>query len=99
MHSVTQFHFLAVTLSAESVVGTTPGVRVTWNTTVPPECVASVTVEFRTSRHGPIARNATTRTSLSLETSVTFPLHVLHVLLREPMAVQTLTLVTSLPCP
>ena len=30
-------------------------------------------------------------------TSVTFPLHVLHVLLREPMAVQTLTLVTSLP--
>ena len=31
-----------------------------------------------------IARNATTRTSHSLETSVTFPLHVLHVLLREP---------------
>ena len=48
---------------------------------------------------GGIARNATTRTSHSLETSVTFPLHVLHVLLREPTAVQTLTLVTSLPCP
>ena len=46
-----------------------------------------------------IARNATTRTSHSLETSVTFPLHVLQVLLREPTAVQTLTLVTSLPCP
>ena len=37
-----------------------------------------------------IARNATTRTSHSLETSVTFPLHVLHVLLREPTVVQTL---------
>ena len=40
---------------------------------------------------GGIVRNAMTRTSHSLETSVTFPLHVLHVLLREPMAVQTLT--------
>ena len=38
---------------------------------------------------GHIARNATTRTSHSLETPVTFPLHVLHVLLREPTAVQT----------
>ena len=31
------------------------------------------------------------RTSLRLETSVTFPLHVLHVLLWEPMAARTLT--------
>ena len=44
-----------------------------------------------------IARNAGTRILHSLDTSVTFPLHVLHVLLREPIVVQTLTLVTSLP--
>ena len=66
MHAVTQFHFRNVKiLSAESVVGTTPGVRVTWSTTVPPECVASVTVEFRlTSRHGSVVvTNTTTNTS------------------------------------
>ena len=45
---------------------TTPGVRVTWNTTLPPECVASVRVEFRTSRdiRDPVvASNTTTNTS------------------------------------
>ena len=36
-----------VTMSAESVNGSTPGVRVTWNITVPPECVTSVRVKFR----------------------------------------------------
>ena len=37
-------------MSAESVNGSTPGVRVTWNTTtVPPKCVASVRVKFRLS--------------------------------------------------
>ena len=46
----------------------------------------------------PIARNTMTWISLCLETSVTFPLHVLHVLLWEPMAARTLTEVTSLPC-
>ena len=46
----------------------------------------------------PIARNTMTRILLYLETSVTFPLHVLHVLLWEPMAARTLTEVTSLPC-
>ena len=45
-----------------------------------------------------IARNARTQTSHSLETSVTFPLYVLNVLLREPIAAQILTRVTSLPC-
>ena len=45
-----------------------------------------------------IARNAMTRISLHLETSVTFLLHVLHVLLWEPMAARTLTEVASLPC-
>ena len=53
MHAVTQFHFFIVTVSAESVGGSTPGVKVTWNTTVPRECVASVRVEFRTSSPGP----------------------------------------------
>jgi len=37
-------------VSAESVDGSTPGVRVTWSTTVPPECVASLKVEFNASR-------------------------------------------------
>ena len=44
--------------------GSTPGVRVTWNTTVPPECVTSMRVEFRTSSHGPaVATYSTTNTS------------------------------------
>ena len=60
MHAVTQFHFLDVIVSAESVGGTTPGTRVTWNTTVPPECVTSVTVEFRTSSLGPVVATYTT---------------------------------------
>ena len=51
MHAVTQFHFFNVTVSAESVGGSSPGARVTWNTTVPPECVKSVRVEFRLSSH------------------------------------------------
>ena len=65
MHAVSDFHFHNVKiLSAESVGGSTPGVRVTWNTTVPPECVASVTVEFRTSSRGPaVANYNTTNTS------------------------------------
>ena len=36
-----------VTLSAESVNESTPAVRVTWRTAVPPECVASVRIVFR----------------------------------------------------
>ena len=65
MHAVSDFHFRNVKiLSAESVGGSTPGVRVTWNTTVPPECVASVKVEFRTSNRGPVvATYNTTNTS------------------------------------
>ena len=39
--------------------GSTPGARVTWSTTVPPECVASVTVEFRTSISGRVVRSYT----------------------------------------
>ena len=67
MHAVTQFHFFNVTVSAESVGGSTPGARVTWNTTVPPECVASVTVEFRTSSPGPVVANYTTTNTLQTE--------------------------------
>ena len=51
MHAVTQFHFFNVTVSAESVGGSTPGVRVTWRTTVPSECVAPVRVEFRNHKN------------------------------------------------
>ena len=42
----------------------TPAVRVNWNTTVPPQCVASVRVEFRTgSLSGPVATYTTNDTS------------------------------------
>ena len=62
MHAVTQFYFRTVNVSAEHVGGSTPGARVTWNTTVPPECVTSVRVEFRTisGSHGPAVANYTT---------------------------------------
>ena len=66
MHAASQFSISIVTVSAESVGGSTPGVRVTWNTTVPPECVASVTVEFRTSyssREPAVTTYTTTNTS------------------------------------
>jgi len=49
-----------VTMGAKSVDGSTPGGRVTWNTTVPPECVASVRVEFRHSRTMSVVRSYTT---------------------------------------
>ena len=45
-----QFTLSTVTVSAESVDGPTPAARVTWSTTAPPECVASVRVEFRALR-------------------------------------------------
>ena len=67
MHPVTQFHFSTVTVSAESVGGSTPGVRVTWSTTLPPECVASVTVNFRTSSRGPVVATYTTTNTSQTE--------------------------------
>ena len=67
MHAVTQFHFSIVTVNAESVGGSTPGVRVTWNTTVPPECVASVRVSFRTSSRGPVVATYTTTNTSQTE--------------------------------
>ena len=70
-HTAAHFSLYTVAVSAESVaVGTenmnssTHGARVTWNTTIPPECVTSVTVEFRTSSHGPVVTtNSTTNRS------------------------------------
>ena len=62
-----QFRSSTVTVSAESVGGTTPGARVTWNTTLPPECVTSVTANFRTTRNG---RLAATNTTTSTQTEI-----------------------------
>ena len=45
----------------------TPGVRVTWSTAAPPECVASVTVEFRTSISGSVVRSYTTTNTSQTE--------------------------------
>ena len=68
MHAVAQFDFQTVTVSAESVGGSTPGARVTWNTTVPPGCVTSVRVEFRrTDIHGPLIETYTTTNTSQTE--------------------------------
>ena len=53
-HAAGQFSLSNVTVSAESVGGSTPGVRVTWKTTTPLECVTYVRVEFRASSRGPM---------------------------------------------
>ena len=66
-HAAAQFSLSTFTVSAESVSGSTPGVRVTWNTTVPPECVASVRVVFRRSRHGPVVTTYTTTNTSQTE--------------------------------
>ena len=48
--------------------GPTPAARVTWSTTVPPECVASVRVEFRTgSQSGPVVATYTTTNASQTE--------------------------------
>ena len=39
----------------------------TWNTTVPPECVASVRVEFRTSSRSPVVATYTTTNTSQTE--------------------------------
>ena len=59
-HADAQFLSSYLTARAESVNGTTPGVRVTWNTTIPPECVTSVGVNFRTTTNGVLAATYTT---------------------------------------
>ena len=62
MRAVVQFHRSTVTMTAESVGGSTPGVRVTWSTTLPPECVVSVRVNFRNKSGFLVAYNTTTNT-------------------------------------
>ena len=47
-------------MNAESVGGSTPGVRVTWSTIAPPECIVSVRVVFRRSTHGSVVTTYTT---------------------------------------
>ena len=39
---------------------------VTWSTTVPPQCVAAVTVEFTTSSHGSVVATYTTTSSTAV---------------------------------
>ena len=70
MHSVTQFHNCNVTANAKSVGGSTPGVRVTWETTVPTGGIKSVRVEFRTSIYpiqGPVLATITTTNTSQTE--------------------------------
>ena len=72
MHSIAaDFSLHTVTVSAESVDGSTPGARVTWSTTVPPECVASVRVEFRTSISGSVVRSYTATNTVETEVVLT----------------------------
>jgi len=56
-----------VATSAESVDGSTPCARVIWSTTIPPECVASVTVEFISSRTVSGMRSYTTTNTSQTE--------------------------------
>ena len=47
--------------------GSTPTARVTWSTTAPPQCVAAVRVEFRTSSRGPVVATYTTTNTSQTE--------------------------------
>ena len=65
MHAAADYSLLHTpTVRAD---GSTPAARVTWSTTVPPECVASVTVEFRTSSSGSVVRSYTTTNTSETE--------------------------------
>ena len=66
-HIAAQFSLSNVTVRAESVDGPTPAARVTWSTTAPPECVASVRVEFRTSIQGSVVATYTTNSTSQTE--------------------------------
>ena len=67
-HVAVQFAFSTVTVSAANVRGfSTPAARVTWSTTIPPQCVASVRVDFRTSSMGPVVATYTTNSTSETE--------------------------------
>ena len=68
IHVAGQVSLSTVTVSAENVRGfSTPAARVTWSTTVPPQCVASVRVDFRTSSRGPVVATSTTTNTSQTE--------------------------------
>ena len=67
MHAATQFELSTVTVGTISLKDQTPAARVTWSTTIPPECVTSVTVEFRTDRLGSVVANSTTTNASQTE--------------------------------
>jgi len=67
MYVAHECFFHTVTVRAESVDGSTPGARVTWSTTIPPECVASVTVEFRNGSNGSVVSSYTTTNTSETE--------------------------------
>ena len=69
MHAAADFSLHTLTVSAVSVDGSTPGAKVTWSTTAPPGCVASVRVDFRTSNQskGSVVRSYTTTNTSETE--------------------------------
>ena len=73
IHAAADYSLRTVTVSAEREDGSTPGARVTWSTTVPPECVASVTLEFRTTSSGSVVRDYTTNITSGTEVIQTGP--------------------------
>ena len=71
MHAVHQFHPFTVNVSAESVGSSTPGVRLTWSTALPPECVTSARVKFTTeSYYGPVVATYTTTNTEVIQTGL-----------------------------
>lgn len=62
-HAGADFSTHFPTVNAERENGSTPRVRVTWSTTAPPECVASVKVESRSNSSTSVARSYTANTS------------------------------------
>ena len=66
-HADAQFLSSNLTARAESVSDSTPGARVTWSTTLPPECVIVVGVNFRTTTNGVLAATYTTTNTSQTE--------------------------------
>ena len=96
MHSIAaEFSLHTVTVSAERDDGSTPGARVTWSTTVPPECVASVTVEFRISISGSVVRSYTATNTVETEVVLTglqcFTFYYIRVAVTGVLSLGTLT--------
>ena len=60
MHSDGERLSATVAVRAERQDGSTPGIKVTWNTTEPPECVESIRVEFRESSSATVVRSYNT---------------------------------------